>query len=538
MSIGHPDPAGSNPEDARRSEPEASPRGSATPLEDHEQEPGGSHSWPTDLVFALFKLAAAGLLIYLTYYFSTTFAHRTPPLPPLSPEQQAFAKKADDLRTQGKALIGSYGWVDPATKSRVRIPVERAMELIVAEANRPPASPAATAPATAPAATGTAAALNGAAPAGPPAAPAVTSPAVAAAPMGAALAPAPAGMSAQTMYRMVCLACHDTDGRGKIVRGAGMPTIPDLTDAKWQASRTDAELQHSILEGKESLINGIKLPLMLPMKDKLALGHTDVKDMVAFMRAFKGGKQVVSIMPGAAPAPIPGLVADASPPAAAVPAPAPAPAIVSPAPAPTSAGPVATTTKPAAAPASAESRPSAPPPGTSPERSVASTATAAPAAGTSTAPASLSPALPARNVNTAARAAKLNAAGGIFQTLCIACHGLDGRGTAVRVAMPTLPNFTLRDWQTSRSNSQLATSIMEGKGTGMPPWNTKLSADNASDLVLYVRNFGPPDLLAAEQEPASGPSMAEFDGKMQSLRQKFDDLEKQLQALSSAPRNP
>ena len=101
------------------------------------------------------------------------------------------------------------------------------------------------------------------------------------------------------MYRLVCMACHDTDGKGKIVRLA-MPSIPDLTDPKWQASRTDAELLHSILEGKESTVNGVKIPLMLPMKDKLALAHTEVKDMVAFMRAFKDGKQVVSATPGGA----------------------------------------------------------------------------------------------------------------------------------------------------------------------------------------------------------------------------------------------
>ncbi len=54
------------------------------------------------------------------------------------------------------------------------------------------------------------------------------------------------------------------DGRGTIVRKA-MPSIPDLTDAKWQASRTDAELLHSVLEGKGQF--------MLPMKDKFALAQ-------------------------------------------------------------------------------------------------------------------------------------------------------------------------------------------------------------------------------------------------------------------------
>ena len=71
---------------------------------------------------------------------------------------------------------------------------------------------------------------------------------------------------------MVCMACHDADGKGKIVKLA-MPTIPDLTDPKWQSTRTDAELTHSILEGKESHgRTGSRSPSCSSMKDKLALG--------------------------------------------------------------------------------------------------------------------------------------------------------------------------------------------------------------------------------------------------------------------------
>jgi hypothetical protein len=104
--------------------------------------------------------------------------------------------------------------------------------------------------------------------------------------------------------------------------------------------------------------------------------------------------------------------------------------------------------------------------------------------------------------------------------------------------MPTIPDFTARDWQTSRSTSQLSTSILEGKGTLMPPWNTKVTADQARDLALYVRNFGPRDLLVAQPEAGSAPSTVEFDNKIRSLRQQFDDLDKQLQALSLTPARP
>ena len=77
---------------------------------------------------------------------------------------------------------------------------------------------------------------------------------------------------------------------------------------------------------------------------------------------------------------------------------------------------------------------------------------------------------------------------------------------------------------------------MEGKGL-MPAWNTQLTADRARDLALFVRSFGAPELMA-ETAPASAASTAEFDNQMQALRQKFDDIEKQLQALAAASSRP
>src|SRR5271157_1371617 len=503
MSVGQTRPFESNQDDPKMSDPSTPPPvSSQAQLESSEDEPtAGSSSLLLKLILGLFKLVAVGLLVYLTYFFTMTFAHRTPPAAPLSEEQKVLAKKAEDLRNQGKTLLSSYGWVNPATKSNVRIPIERAMELIAAEAAQPPAPHAGPGPAT------TIKIAAGGKPVGP------TGP--------AAAPPVSAGMPPEDMYRAVCMACHDTDGKGKIVRLA-MPSIPDLTDAKWQASRKDSEFQHSILEGKDSIVNGVKLPLMLPMKDKLALAHTDVKDMVAFMRGFKDGKQVVSAAPGGAPAAgVPVQLAQGLAPAApAAPAPTPSPP-----------------------PTSAADRLAGPPPQ---RPGPISTSTPAVVAMTTPAPAQPSPAagaggglpsaLPVSAVDTAAQAEKIRAAGATFNTLCIACHGPDGRGTAVRAAMPLLPNFTSHDWHTTKSNSQLATSIMEGKGL-MPPWNTQLTADRARDLALYVRSFGAPELMA-ETPAVSAPSTAEFDKEMQSLRQKFDDIEKQLQALATASPRP
>jgi mono/diheme cytochrome c family protein len=477
-------------------------------------------------ILGLFRLAAVALLVYLTYFFTTAFAHRTTPAASLSREQIALAKKAEALRFEGKKVLSSYDWVDPVTKSKVRIPIDLAMELFLAESARPAAHTTALRSAV------TSAGKSGTGAAPTPAASA-TVPAIAAAPISSS---APVGMPPEQMYRLVCIACHDTDGKGKVVRLA-MPLIPDFTDPKFHSSRTDAELSHSILEGKESIVNGVKIQLMLSMKDKLTLAGTDVKNMVAFIRDFKGGKQVVSATPSG-PTTLATDMAQAlvpSSPTTPAPSPFPRPTVgAGPAPSTTTSRPAALLTS--ASPLSQTLSP------------LASTTTTAPAAPSSliqatrapaaTAPANTSvaalpTALPVATMNAAARAEKLRMAGGIFSTFCIACHGPDGRGTLVRLAMPPIPDFTSREWHTSRSSSRLASSILEGKGTLMPPWNGKLTPEQARALVLYVRSFGGPATLAAETEgeaPAAV-SLVEFDKRIRSLRQQFDEIEKQLQTL-------
>jgi mono/diheme cytochrome c family protein len=84
------------------------------------------------------------------------------------------------------------------------------------------------------------------------------------------------------VFQAICQKCHDKNGKGQAGRDL-LPEIPDFTDAKWQDSRSDAQLSRSILNGKGKS--------MRPMKDKL--GTVDVKKMVAYIRAFRGGKQAV-----------------------------------------------------------------------------------------------------------------------------------------------------------------------------------------------------------------------------------------------------
>jgi mono/diheme cytochrome c family protein len=110
-------------------------------------------------------------------------------------------------------------------------------------------------------------------------------------------------------YRNLCLECHDSDGKGAIARDV-LPRIPDFTAAAWQASRTDAELARSILDGK-----GKSMPKM-----RAKLGPLDVGRVVVFVRGFRDGKQVVPETPEtpapSEPAAAPGAVARNAPPSA------------------------------------------------------------------------------------------------------------------------------------------------------------------------------------------------------------------------------
>jgi mono/diheme cytochrome c family protein len=338
------------------------------------------------------------------------------------------------------------------------------------------------------------------------------------------------------MYRAICITCHGPDGKGTAMRIA-LPQIPDFTDAKWQTSRTDADLQHSILEGKGQQ--------MLPMKDKLALVHIDVHAMVGFVRTFGGGKQAIPA--GEPMQPLPPELANL---AASLPVPAAPPAAtattasqpsgVDPSMAAGSASAPETFTASLWAPPAVDSSVATNETPLSASAGAAGPATEA-TASTSSAivqppPAQLTPNLGAPAsvaavVSSAAAPAvkseKLRAAASLFQANCIPCHGPDGRGTNVRLAFPTLPNFTARQFQAERTNAQMVASVLDGKGVLMPAWRGRLNPEQAQELVAYVRTFGPPD-VAMNKGPQS-----KFSNNASDLRKQLEELRKQAKALSS-----
>ena len=223
------------------------------------------------------------------------------------------------LRAADQQMSTTYGAANPATKS-VRIPIERAMDLIASEAARPapapgvapatvpapvavtaPAAPAATTPrpepkpetaaakAATPAPEPEAVAAKSAtppaptAPAAPTPAPAPT-PTPAQAPAAVAALPPPGaarGSSRRSSF-MCSFASRATTptGRAHSVVGVqtGMAQIPDFTDPKWQLSRTNADFVKAMIEGKGQ---GMK-----PVKDKLDLSKLQPEEMADFIRSF------------------------------------------------------------------------------------------------------------------------------------------------------------------------------------------------------------------------------------------------------------
>jgi mono/diheme cytochrome c family protein len=126
-------------------------------------------------------------------------------------------------------------------------------------------------------------------------------------------------------------------------------------------------------------------------------------------------------------------------------------------------------------------------------------------------------------------AARIRTGAVIFQQYCIICHGPDGTGSIMRASMPPIPNFTDSAWQGQKSDSQLLISILEGRGTLMPANNTRITRDQARDLVAYVRAFGPRVAVT----PGAALTESDFDRAFRQLQRQYDELEKELQKSKS-----
>ncbi len=79
------------------------------------------------------------------------------------------------------------------------------------------------------------------------------------------------------------------------------------------------------------------------------------------------------------------------------------------------------------------------------------------------------------------------AAAALFSENCARCHGPDGKG----IRSVGTPNFTDPAFQKSVSTSAIQSAIQNGMNGTMPAWSGKLTAEQISSLVTYVRSLTP-----------------------------------------------
>jgi mono/diheme cytochrome c family protein len=118
-----------------------------------------------------------------------------------------------------------------------------------------------------------------------------------------------------------------------------------------------------------------------------------------------------------------------------------------------------------------------------------------------------------------------DAAQGLFQRFCASCHGSDGKGNGMRAQMPWLPDFTSPLWHQRRSDAELRTSIVEGRGRAMPTFGGKIGDDQVRSLVRYVRLLAPAPLPPIEK------SSTDFRQRFQELQNEMNDLRREYRAV-------
>jgi mono/diheme cytochrome c family protein len=125
-------------------------------------------------------------------------------------------------------------------------------------------------------------------------------------------------------------------------------------------------------------------------------------------------------------------------------------------------------------------------------------------------------------------------AASLYRRYCQGCHGADGAGRS-RAAADGRPNFTRRAWQEQREDAILLVSILDGKGTGMPSFQDRLSEAQARSLVAHIRAFAPAPSRSSPsaQTPGNG-----FAAQFRQLQEEFEGLQRQVELQDSSRYSP
>ena len=81
-----------------------------------------------------------------------------------------------------------------------------------------------------------------------------------------------------SLYSRYCVRCHGVDGRGIW----DIPDVPDFTDPRWQASRSDGQLTRVVLEGRGACMPAFRGTLTLD----------ETRGMARYLRTFVPGTEV------------------------------------------------------------------------------------------------------------------------------------------------------------------------------------------------------------------------------------------------------
>jgi mono/diheme cytochrome c family protein len=111
---------------------------------------------------------------------------------------------------------------------------------------------------------------------------------------------------------------------------------------------------------------------------------------------------------------------------------------------------------------------------------------------------------------------------------CARCHGDDYTGAEGRRHTKEIPDFTSDSWQESRTNSQLRSSIRDGKGARMPPFGDKLEDKQVRNLIALIRNAN------SKRSRAAGPTSKNFEERFMELQAELDSLRKEFRKLADS----